>query len=92
MNSLLAHLATIRATAQQYPVATATAGSAGGFGAWLAAHGAKFITFFQLVGGLFGCLLAIVSFLFVLPRLLRFLRRSWRRGFIHADEETRYRD
>ena len=65
----------------------AALGSAGGLGAWLLTHGETVLLVIQIVGGLFGCLLAIVSFLFVLPRFIRFVRRAWRVGLSRADRE-----
>lgn len=69
------------------PALVAATGSAGGFVAWFAAHAQHLILLFQLVGGFFGCLLAVVSFLFVTPRCVRFLKAWRRRGFSRADVE-----
>lgn len=69
------------------PVLVSTAGATGGLGAWFVTHSDHFIRFFQLVGGFFGCLLAVVSFLFALPKCIRFVR-AWRaRGLAAADRD-----
>jgi hypothetical protein len=74
-------------TLQNNPAVVAATGAAGGLAAWIATHAETFVLLFQLVGGFFGCLLAVISFVFVLPRLIRFCRRAWRHGFEKADKE-----
>lgn len=69
------------------PVLLTATGSAGGFFAWLIAHGEHIVLLFQIVGGFFGCLLAIASALFAGPRFLRFVSAWRRRGFRRADVE-----
>lgn len=75
------------ARANEKPLLVAASGAAGGLGAWFVTWSDHFIRIFQLVGGLFGCLLAVVSFILALPRVLRFVR-AWRaRGLLSADKE-----
>jgi hypothetical protein len=69
------------------PLFVAVSGSFGGFTAWLISHGQTISLLFQVVGGFFGCLLAIVSFIFVLPKLVRFVKGIFKRGFEQADRE-----
>jgi hypothetical protein len=72
---------------QNHPALVAATGAGGGLGAWIVTHADTLVLLFQLVGGFFGCLLAVVSFLFVLPKLIRFCRRGWRDGFVKADQD-----
>jgi len=73
--------------ADKHPISVAVTGAAGGMGAWFITHAENVILVLQLVGGFFGCLLTIVSFVFVLPKLVRFIGRAWRLGFTRADKE-----
>ncbi|EIQ01628.1 hypothetical protein OpiT1DRAFT_00200 [Opitutaceae bacterium TAV1] len=78
---------TLFQTARQHPLAVSIVGASGGAFSWIITWGEELALIFRLVGGFFGALLAIASFLFVLPRLLRFLR-GWRRnGISKADTE-----
>ena len=77
----------ILSTVRNHPIATAATGAVGGIGAWVLTWGEVLSSTFRVVGGFFGCLLAVVSFLFVLPRLLRFCSRWARKGLVNADRD-----
>ncbi len=70
-----------------HPLVVSATGALGGLGAWLITHAGTVVLVFQLIGGFFGCVLTIISFVFVMPRFLRFLARAWRQGFLRADKE-----
>jgi hypothetical protein len=72
---------------RSHPLAVAVSGAASGFAAWVITHSTTIILLFQMIGGFFGCLLTLISFIFVLPRFIRFCRRTRRLGFIKADKE-----
>lgn len=72
---------------RRHPFITSVVGAGGGAFSWIINYGEEIALVFRLIGGLFGALLAIVSFLFVLPRLLRFLRRWKVKGIVNADTE-----
>ena len=88
MRSPLEELAArITETVQAKPAVIAAGGGATGLFTWLVDWAHVFSELFQLVAGFFGCLLALGSFLLVLPKLIRFFRAWQARGLDHADQE-----
>lgn len=73
--------------ADRYPGSVAAVGAMSGIGTWFLTHAETLLLVFQLVGGFFGCLLTIVSFVLVLPKVARFAIRAVRQGFTRADKE-----
>lgn len=73
--------------AQAKPLATAGTGASTGLLGWFI-NWAEFATkFFQLFAGFFGACAAGIAVLFLIPRLIRFVR-AWRAsGLVNADKE-----
>ncbi len=69
------------------PLVVAATGSASGLFTWLITWAEGLTKLFQFIGGFFGCLLAVVSLILILPRFVRFISRWRKAGLAEADRE-----